>query len=154
MPRWAGTESYNRQKEEGVYRCAGCGTPLQNSTTKFDSGCGWPAFFGGFPGAIIEEVDTLFSTHFSSSPWEWLHDNCWKKFLVLLFRNFSLKFLFLSLRQAFYSWHYRKCIACFTGRNACCAFFQRKCLGLFTGQVFICRVMPYDESITRMPRCF
>ncbi|KAH9567071.1 hypothetical protein CY35_03G010200, partial [Sphagnum magellanicum] len=47
------------QKEEGVYKCVGCGTPLQNSTTEFDSGCGWPAFFGGLPGAITGEAGIL-----------------------------------------------------------------------------------------------
>ncbi|KAK7412619.1 hypothetical protein VNO78_04124 [Psophocarpus tetragonolobus] len=52
-----GTGEYNKFYEEGIYNCAGCGTPLYKSTTKFDSGCGWPAFYEGFPGAINRSAD-------------------------------------------------------------------------------------------------
>ena len=54
--RLKGTGEYNKFYEEGDYKCAGCGTPLYKSSTKFDSGCGWPAFFEGFPGAINRYV--------------------------------------------------------------------------------------------------
>ncbi|KAK6283064.1 hypothetical protein POUND7_016889 [Theobroma cacao] len=49
---YPGTGEYDKLFEEGVYNCAGCGTPLYKSTTKFNSGCGWPAFYEGLPGAI------------------------------------------------------------------------------------------------------
>jgi peptide-methionine (R)-S-oxide reductase len=39
------TGEYNDAKEPGVYRCAGCGTPLFDAETKYDSGSGWPAFY-------------------------------------------------------------------------------------------------------------
>ena len=42
-----GTGEYEHHKDQGVYSCAGCGTALYKSTTKFSSGCGWPAFFDG-----------------------------------------------------------------------------------------------------------
>ncbi|KAJ3408173.1 Peptide methionine sulfoxide reductase B2, chloroplastic [Chytridiales sp. JEL 0842] len=53
-----GTGEYNKHFESGVYCCAGCQAPLYKSTTKFDSGCGWPAFFDAIPGAVGRNVDT------------------------------------------------------------------------------------------------
>ncbi|CAM6105380.1 unnamed protein product [Calypogeia fissa] len=54
---WANTGEYDKFSEDGLYECAGCKTPLYKSTTKFNSGCGWPAFYEGLPGAITETPD-------------------------------------------------------------------------------------------------
>lgn len=56
----SGTGEYDKHKADGVYQCAGCGTPLYTSTTKFASGCGWPAFFDAIPGAVSRHTDRSF----------------------------------------------------------------------------------------------
>jgi peptide-methionine (R)-S-oxide reductase len=48
------TGEYNATKEEGLYKCAGCGTPLFGSGTKFESGTGWPSFWEPVDGAAVE----------------------------------------------------------------------------------------------------
>lgn len=47
-----GTGEYDHTFNDGVYNCAGCNNPLYKSTTKFNSGCGWPAFYEALPGSI------------------------------------------------------------------------------------------------------
>jgi peptide-methionine (R)-S-oxide reductase len=39
-----GTGKYLNNKEAGVYTCAACDHPVFRSTTKYDSGSGWPSF--------------------------------------------------------------------------------------------------------------
>lgn len=44
-------------KEDIIYSCVGCSAPLYTAGSKFDSGCGWPAFYEGIEGAIKEIPD-------------------------------------------------------------------------------------------------
>ena len=42
--------------ESGRYNCVGCGTPLFESDTKFDAGCGWPSYWQPVNSEVIERV--------------------------------------------------------------------------------------------------
>jgi peptide-methionine (R)-S-oxide reductase len=53
----AGTSPLNSEHREGMFRCAGCGTPLFTSDTKFDSRTGWPSFFKPLEGSVGTSVD-------------------------------------------------------------------------------------------------
>ena len=44
----------------GTFDCAGCALPLFSSTTKFDSGTGWPSFWAPLPNAVLTTDDTSF----------------------------------------------------------------------------------------------
>lgn len=55
------TGEYDHVFEQGTYHCAGCGAELFVSETKYDSGCGWPAFYApAGDDAIEEERDSSF----------------------------------------------------------------------------------------------
>lgn len=46
------TGQYNNHFDKGIYRCRACETPLYDSESKFESGCGWPSYDKAFPGAL------------------------------------------------------------------------------------------------------
>ncbi len=45
---------YDEHFEPGSYQCAGCGLELFTSDTKFNSGCGWPAFYASKAGDRVK----------------------------------------------------------------------------------------------------
>jgi len=49
---------YWNEKARGIYRCRGCGTPQFSSSTKYESGSGWPSFWDAVePTHLRTEVD-------------------------------------------------------------------------------------------------
>ena len=60
--RKAGTERpwsspFNNEKRRGTFSCAACSHKLFDADTKFESGSGWPSFFEGLEGGIMERAD-------------------------------------------------------------------------------------------------
>jgi len=47
----------NDEHRQGTFVCAGCGAPLFESDSKFDSGTGWPSFFRPIEGAVETRRD-------------------------------------------------------------------------------------------------
>ena len=45
----------NFPKEAGTFMCKGCGAPLFEQATKFDSGTGWPSFYAPIDGEMVGE---------------------------------------------------------------------------------------------------
>ncbi|HZH26735.1 MAG TPA: peptide-methionine (R)-S-oxide reductase MsrB [Azospirillaceae bacterium] len=56
-----GSSPLNLEKREGIFCCAGCGRPLFESASKYESGTGWPSFSAPLPGAVgLSEDRSLF----------------------------------------------------------------------------------------------
>ena len=51
------TGEFVKHKKKGTYTCGRCNAPLFASSTKFESGSGWPAFDDALPGAVKEVRD-------------------------------------------------------------------------------------------------
>ncbi|BBK29969.1 peptide-methionine (R)-S-oxide reductase [Stella humosa] len=54
------TSPLNQEKRAGRFVCAGCGQPLFEAGTKFESGTGWPSFWQPIEGAVGSTVDRSF----------------------------------------------------------------------------------------------
>jgi peptide-methionine (R)-S-oxide reductase len=52
------TSPLNNEKRTGVFRCAGCGEPLFDSNTKYESGSGWPSFWAPKDHAVETTSDS------------------------------------------------------------------------------------------------
>lgn len=56
----AGTSPLDKEKRTGTFVCAGCGQQLFDSSTKFNSGTGWPSFFKPLDEAVATTTDKSF----------------------------------------------------------------------------------------------
>ena len=55
------TGEYADTHDQGTYRCAGCGNPLFDAQTKYESGSGWPSFYKPVTNDAVEtETDRKF----------------------------------------------------------------------------------------------
>jgi peptide-methionine (R)-S-oxide reductase len=52
-----GSSALNAEKRAGTFYCAGCGTALFGSETKYESGSGWPSFYAPIEGSVGTTTD-------------------------------------------------------------------------------------------------
>jgi peptide-methionine (R)-S-oxide reductase len=58
-----GASPLNDEKRPGTFVCAGCGQPVYDAATKYESGSGWPSFYAPVPGGVETQTDrSLFMT--------------------------------------------------------------------------------------------
>ncbi len=55
-----GSSPLNAEKRAGTFTCAGCGEPLFDASTKYESGTGWPSFWAPLEGAVATTTDRSF----------------------------------------------------------------------------------------------
>lgn len=51
------TGKFYNSKDKGIYKCVACGNELFDSSTKFESGTGWPSFFQPISDESVETED-------------------------------------------------------------------------------------------------
>jgi peptide-methionine (R)-S-oxide reductase len=51
------TGKYHDHFQDGKYLCVGCGTPLFESSAKFDAGCGWPSYWEPVNSEVVERIE-------------------------------------------------------------------------------------------------
>src|SRR5256885_15374450 len=56
----AGTSPLDKEHGAGIYHCAGCGQPVFDASTKFNSGTGWPSFSAPLEAAVETTSDRSF----------------------------------------------------------------------------------------------
>jgi len=54
-----GSSELNKEKREGSYYCANCDEKLFDSSTKYESGSGWPSFYQSLPDVFKTKTDYL-----------------------------------------------------------------------------------------------
>ena len=54
-----GSSELNNEKREGSYHCVNCDEKLFDSSTKYESGSGWPSFYQSLPDVFETKTDYL-----------------------------------------------------------------------------------------------